>query len=57
MKSIYKEWFEVSSDKELSEKWIELNNKGYHGSEIYCFTYDGADGKFHREIFVFADPA
>lgn len=53
-KELYKELFEVSSKEEQDAKWRELNAKGYHGSEIYCFNYQGADGKFHREIFVFA---
>ena len=52
-KNLYKEWYEISSKEEQDAKWRELKAKGYHGSEIYRFNYQGADGKFHREIFVF----
>lgn len=53
-KSIFKEWFDCKTDEETRERWIELKNKGYHGSEIYIATYQGKDGRFHREVFVFA---
>lgn len=52
-KNLYKEWYEVNSEAEATEKWKELNNKGYNGSEIYIFRYQGSDGKFHREVYVF----
>lgn len=55
MKSIFKEWFECASQKEEAERWFELVGKGYHESEIYTFHFQGNDGKFHREIFVFKD--
>lgn len=50
----YKEFFEVSSEKEQTEKWQELKNKGYSGADIYCGNYWGKDNKYHRTIFVFA---
>lgn len=52
---LYKEFFEVFSDKEGREKWLELRKKGYKPQDIYEFNYKGKDGYFHREIFVFAD--
>lgn len=52
---IYKEFYETNSDEESSEKWRELRAKGYNPSEIYQFNYEGKDGKFHREIFVFSN--
>ena len=53
MASIYKEWYEVGSEKEAVEKEMELRSKGYDLFDIYRFNYQGADGKFHREVFVF----
>lgn len=54
MKNIYKEHYEVSSEKEATERWKYLREKGYSASEIYQFNYHGKDGNFHREIFVFS---
>lgn len=54
MKNIYKEHYEVSSEKEEVEKWKDLREKGYSISEINRFNYQGKDGTFHREVFVFA---
>lgn len=54
-KQIYKEFYETNNDEESSKKWRELRAKGYNPSEIYQFNYDGKDGKFHREVFVFAN--
>ena len=54
MKSIYKEYYKINSEKEAIEKWKLLRQKGYSCSEIYQFNYQGNDGKFHREVFVFA---
>ncbi len=53
--SIYKEWYAVNSETEATAKWRELNAKGYDGSEIYIARYEGKDGKFHREVFVFKE--
>ncbi len=53
MNNLYKEYFDCASEQEAHERWLELNHKGYHGSEIYRFNYQGKDGKFHREVFVF----
>lgn len=55
MSNLYREWFEVNSEKEQNEKWLELKAKGYHGSEIYRCNFWGKDGNYHREIFVFAE--
>lgn len=52
---LYKEFFEVFSDKEGREKWLELRKKGYKPQDIYEANYKGKDGCFHRQIFVFAD--
>ena len=49
-KSIYKEWFEVSSDEEETEKWTALREKGYSDSEIYIVGFP----EFPREMIVFA---
>lgn len=53
-KDLFKEWFEVDSEEEQIKKEMELRNKGYDMFDIYKFNYQGNDGKFHREIFVFA---
>lgn len=53
MESLYKEWYEVNSEKEAVEKELELIDKGYNAFDIYCFNYQGIDGKFHREVFIF----
>ena len=50
---LFKEWFEVASDSEAVAKEMELRSKGYDMFEIYRFNYQGNDGKFHREVFVF----
>ena len=52
--SIYKEWFEVNSEEELIARERELIEKGYSMWDIYMFRYNGKDGKYHREIYVFA---
>jgi len=54
MKNIYKEWFEVNSEEEAVQKEMELREKGYDMFDIYRFNYQGKDGKFHREVYVFA---
>lgn len=54
MKEIYKEWFEVNTEEEQIEKEMELRSMGYNMFDIYKFNYQGKDGKFHREVFVFA---
>lgn len=51
-KNLYKEWYEVGSKEEQEKKWVELANK-YGPQEVYKFNYQGNDGKFHREVFVF----
>lgn len=51
--NLFKEWFEVSSDEEWNAKEMELRNKGYDLFDIYRFGYQGNDGRYHREIFVF----
>lgn len=51
---MYKEYFEVSNEEEQKKKELELRNKGYDMFDIYKFNYQGKDGKFHREVFVFA---
>ncbi len=54
-KNVYKEFYEVKNREEQIAKWVELNNKGYHGADIYEFNYMGNDGKFHYTIFLFND--
>lgn len=53
MDNLYKEWYEVNSEKEAVEKELELIDKGYNMWDIYRFNYQGNDGKFHREVFIF----
>ena len=55
LKTLYKEYFEVSSEEEADEKRHELNKKDYKPQEIYQFNYKGKDGNFHRGNFVFAN--
>lgn len=51
--NLYEVWFDCKSEKEQHERWIQLRNMGYKGSEIYRFNFQGNDGRFHREVFVF----
>ena len=51
---LYREWYEVNSEEEISEKWHELAKK-YDYRDIYVFRYNGNDGKYHREVFVFKE--
>lgn len=53
MKAIYKEWFDCRSEEEATQRWMELVEKGYAKSDIYIFRFQGNDGRFHREVFVF----
>ena len=50
---LYKEFFECNSEEEATTKWKELVEKGYNKWDIYTFRYNGKDGKFHREVFIF----
>lgn len=53
--SIYKAWYEVNTEQEAIAKELELQEQGFDLFDIYRFNYQGADGKFHREVFVFND--
>lgn len=54
MNSLYKVWFEVQSDEEVSQKIKEIESMGYNPWDVYVFRFQGNDGRFHREVFVFA---
>lgn len=53
--NLYKEWYECKDEKEMEERYKELVEKGYYGWDIIRFRYQGNDGKFHREIYVWKD--
>ena len=54
-KDLYKVWFEAKSDQEAVEIERDLVKQGFNMFDIYVFRYQGADGNFHREVFVFND--
>jgi hypothetical protein len=53
-KGIYKEWYDCSSNEEQVEKWQDFISAGYADTDIIMHNYFGTDGKFHREIYVYA---
>ena len=52
-KSLYKEFFVAKNEEEVTKYWHLLVDKGYDPFDIYVFRYQGKDGAFHREVFVF----
>lgn len=53
MESIYKEWYECRNEEEVKQRWKELAEKGYADIDIFVFRYNGTDGRYHREVYVF----
>lgn len=53
-KVIYKEWYDCDSNEEQVEKWQDFISAGYVDTDIIMHNYFGTDGKFHREVYVYA---
>jgi hypothetical protein len=52
-KNIFKEYVECKSEAEARNAWKDLVENGYDKNDIYIARYEGNDGMFHREVFVF----
>ena len=50
---IFKEFIECETKEDEYKAEMELRAKGYDMFDIYTGNYQGKDGKFHREVFVF----
>ena len=50
---IFKEYIECKTKEEEIEAERKLRKMGYDLFDIYTANYQGNDGKFHREVFVF----
>ena len=50
---IFKEYIECETKEDEVKAEMMLREKGYDMFDIYVGNYQGKDGKFHREVFVF----
>ena len=52
-KDIFKEYIECQTKDDEVKAEMKLREMGYDMFDIYVANYQGNDGKFHREVFVF----
>lgn len=52
---IYEIFYECQNENEVYQRVEELVKMGYNYFDIFTFRYNGSDGKYHREVYVFKD--